>query len=342
MKLITNLITAGVFGLLLTVGPNAEACSRVVWENSKGVVAARTMDWSHSFDDFLFVYPRGLEMDGGVEGAVTWKSKYGSVGCSVIGYAEQYGYDFVKDGHTDGINEKGLSAHLLYLEETKYAKPDERPGLSYLRWVRYVLDNFATVEEAVEGMKKVRIVPVKLSNRVLGVHMAIEDPTGDSAIFEYIDGTLVTHHGKEHKVMTNDPSYPFHVENIKRYKDFGGKEELPGTTEPDDRFVRIAHFLGRLKEPEDAADALAKILSVIKSANVPFDADEYGPTWWTSLTDLTNKTWYFDWSKNPNVVWVKLGNLNFDEGQPVKFVNPRQPNLVGEISGSFQPVSTRK
>ena len=142
--------------------------------------------------------------------------------------------------------------------------------------------------------------------------------------------------------MTNDPAYPFHVENIKRYKDFGGQEDLPGTTEPDDRFVRIAHFLGRLKEPEDAEEALAKVLSVIRSANVPFDADEYGPTWWTSLTDLTNKIWYFDWSKNPNIVWVELDKLKFDEGQPVKFVNPRQPGLVGEISGSFEPVDKRK
>ena len=342
MKLITLLITAGALCLQFSSIFNAEACSRVVWQYGNGVVAARTMDWSHSFEDFLFVYPRGQEMDGGVEGPISWKSKYGSVGCSVIGYAEQYGYDFAKDGHTDGINEKGLSAHLLYLEETKYAKPDNRPGLSYLRWIRYILDNFSTVEEAVEGMKKVRIVPVKLSNRYLGVHMAIEDPMGDSAIFEYINGNLVIHHGKQYSVMTNDPAYPFHVENIKRYKDFGGQEELPGTTEPDDRFVRIAHFLGRLKEPEDAEEALAKILSVIRSANVPFDADEYGPTWWTSLTDLTNKTWYFDWSKNPNIVWVELDKLKFDESQPVKFVNPRQPGLVGEISGSFEPVNKRK
>jgi choloylglycine hydrolase len=237
-------VTAVACGLLAT--PQAGACSRVLWNNNgKFVVAARTMDWSHSFEDMLFVYPRGQKMDGDVDGGVEWTSKYGSVGCSVIGYAKQYGFDFVKDGHSDGINEKGLAAHLLYLEETIYAEPDDRPGLSYMRWVRYILDNFATVDEAVAGMKGVRIVPVEFGGKLLGLHMAIEDPSGDSAIFEYINGNLVVHHGKQYTVMTNDPSYPFHAENIKRFKDFGGDEDLPGTTEPDDRFVRVAHYLGR-------------------------------------------------------------------------------------------------
>ncbi len=323
--------------------PLAQACSRVLWNsNGKAVVAGRTMDWSHTFDDMLFVYPRGQQMDGGVDAGARWTSKYGSVGCSVIGYAQQYGFDFVKDGHTDGINEKGLAAHLLYLEETVYPQPDDLPAVSYLRWVRYVLDNFATVEEAVAGMKRIRIAPVKLSGRVLGSHMAIEDPSGDSAIFEYIDGNLVVHHGKNFTVMTNDPSYPFHVENIKRYKDFGGDEELPGTTDPEDRFVRLAHFLGRLKEPQDADDALGKILSVIKTAAVPYNADEYGPTWWTSLTDCTSKTWYFDWTLNPNIVWVELKNLDFSENQPVKVLNPRNPSLVGEVSRAFEDVKEKQ
>ena len=325
--------------LSLLAASLADACSRVLWNNNgKAVVAGRTMDWAHTFDDMLFVYPRGQQMTGGVEGGLEWESKYGSVGCSIIGYAKKYGFDYTDDGHTDGINEKGLSAHLLYLEETKYPSADERPAVSYLRWVRFVLDNFATVEEAVVGMKKIRIAPVKLNGRVLGSHLAIEDPSGDSAIFEYIDGNLVIHHGSQYTVMTNDPAYPYHVENIKRYKDFGGDEELPGTTGPEDRFVRLAHFLGRLDAPKDAPDALGKINSVIKAAAVPFDADEYGPTWWTSLTDVTNKTWYFDWSLNPNIVWVELDKLDFSASQPVKVVNPRDPKLVGEISGAFQPV----
>jgi choloylglycine hydrolase len=41
------------------------------------------------------------------------------------------------------------------------------------------------------------MVPVAAPNGVAGkVHMAISDSSGDSAIFEYIKGKLVIHHGR--------------------------------------------------------------------------------------------------------------------------------------------------
>jgi penicillin V acylase-like amidase (Ntn superfamily) len=77
---------------------------------------------------------------------------------------------------------------------------------------------------------------------------------------------------------------------------------------------------------------------VIRTATVPFDADEYGPTWWTSLVDCTNRVWFFDWSQNPNTIWVDLKSLNFDEHQPVRVLNPRTPTLTGEVSRAFEAV----
>ncbi len=45
---------------------------------------------------------------------------------------------------------KGLVANLLWLPETEYPVRDKnKPGLAITAWVQYMLDNFATVEEAV-------------------------------------------------------------------------------------------------------------------------------------------------------------------------------------------------
>jgi hypothetical protein len=41
---------------------------------------------------------------------------------------------------------------------------------------------------------------------------------------------------------------------------------------------------------------------------------------------------------NPNIVWVDLRNLNFDEDQPVKVLNPRNPSLAGDVSRAFEEV----
>ncbi len=342
MKVITLMFSAVMAALLAS--PFAEACSRIFWnDNGVAMVTARTLDWAHSFDDVLMVIPRGEKMNGGFKDSPEWTSKYGSVVDSIIPYAKKYGFDYVDDGAVEGINEKGLAVHGLYMGETVYPTDElsDLPPVSYLRLARYLLDNSANVKEAVANMKKVRLKPVKLGDKELGAHFAVEDPTGDSAIFEFIDANLVIHHGKKYTVMTNEPPYPVHIYNLKQYKDLGGTKtdkDLPGSTDSDARFIRAATFLHRLKKPKDATDALGRILGVARTVQVPFDADEYGPTWWTSLTDLTNKVFYFDWALTPNIVWVEIKNLDFSEGQPVKELNPRQPNLVGEVSGSFVPV----
>lgn len=81
-------------------------------------------------------------------------------------------------------------------------------GLSV--WTQYVLDNFATVDEAVAELskEKFRIDAPDLPNGVQSrLHLAISDPSGDSAIFEYRDGKLEIHHGRQCQVMTNSPFY---------------------------------------------------------------------------------------------------------------------------------------
>lgn len=340
-------VTVTLLGaVILAVGytPPTTACSRILWNtNKKAVVCARSFDWAHSFEDYLFVYPRGLKRDGGIgKNSAQWTSKYGSVCATVYGYASKHGFG-IHDGGSDGINEKGLAVHLLYLEETKYEKPDQRPGVTYMRWVSYLLDNYATVKEAVAGMKKIRIVPVALGKEKLGLHVAMEDPTGDSAIVEYIDGNLVIHHGKQYAVMTNDPVYNVQIENLKRYKSFGGTLELPGSTEPDDRFVRAAYFLKHLPEPKNQTQAVGYAFSAIRNVAVPFGAPYKGrtgagtyPTWWLSATDCTNRIFYFNWTKNPNIIWVEIKNVDFSKESAIRMLNPRNPSLVGDVSQAFE------
>ncbi len=50
------------------------------------------------------------------------------------------------------MNEKGLVANLLYLAESRLpqAGATGKPNLSLSTWLQYVLDNFATVAEAVD------------------------------------------------------------------------------------------------------------------------------------------------------------------------------------------------
>ena len=113
---------------------------------------------------------------------------------------------------TDGVNEKGVAVNMLWLTESVYPDlSDSRPTLSVALWAQYLLDNFASVGEAVDALSgdKIAVVTDNLpgEDRLAMVHLSISDRSGDSAIFEYIEGKLVIHHGREYQVMTNSPTF---------------------------------------------------------------------------------------------------------------------------------------
>ena len=108
------------------------------------------MDWKEDLLTNLWIFPRGMARDGGLgKGSLEWTSKYGSLVASVY-----------EGGTADGMNEKGLVANLLYLAESEYPKADPaRPYISISTWVQYVLDNFATVAEAVTALRALGAAP---------------------------------------------------------------------------------------------------------------------------------------------------------------------------------------
>lgn len=165
------------------------ACSRAVYFGIEGqTVTGRSMDWLEDMHTNLWIFPRGMQRDGGMgDKGFKWTSKYGSVIASVY-----------EAGTADGMNEKGLVANLLFLVESEYpsGKNDTHPQMSIAAWTQYLLDSFETVSEAVTEMRKEAFRPVSVvaPNGVEGkIHMSISDRSGDSAIFEYISGKLVIH-----------------------------------------------------------------------------------------------------------------------------------------------------
>ena len=161
-------------------------CTRVVYQGTNAtILTGRSMDWKEECRSNLWIFPRGMDRSGEAgNNPVLWKSKYGSVIASA--------YDICS---TDGMNERGLVANLLWLAESSYPKwSGTKPGLTIAAWVQYVLDNYATVSEAVDDLSQEKFEVVSSlmpdGSRFATLHLAISDATGDSAIFEYLGGKL--------------------------------------------------------------------------------------------------------------------------------------------------------
>lgn len=145
------------------------------------VVTGRNMDWKTEMHSNIWVFPKGMNRNGQAgENSLTWASKYGSVVTSAFEIAS-----------TDGMNEKGLVANLLWLPETRYPVRDKnKPGMAITVWVQYMLDNFANVEEAVNFIEEdtFQVISDMMpdGSRLATLHLSISDATGDCAIFENI------------------------------------------------------------------------------------------------------------------------------------------------------------
>jgi len=307
----------------------AAACTRAVYIGTQDtVMTGRSMDWAEDMHTNLWAFPRGIERDGAAgSNTPKWTSKYGSVVAS--------GYEL---GSADGMNEKGLVANLLFLAESDYGTTEGKPALSMALWAQYVLDNFATVSEAVAVLEKepFRVVTDELPNgKTAQLHLAISDAGGDSAIFEYIGGKLVIHHGKQYRILTNSPSYDQQLALNSYWQEIGGLTFLPGTNRAADRFARASFLIKAI--PTDVApgyinavpdhsyqnQAAASVLSVMRSVSVPLGittpgAPNIASTIWRTVADQKNRVYFFDSATSPNTFWVPLADLNFSEGTRVK------------------------
>lgn len=299
-----------------------EACTRVVYQGKDNtVLTARSMDWKEDTRSNLWIFPRGMKRNGEIgKNPLEWTSKYGSVVASA--------YDICS---TDGMNEKGLVANLLWLAESEYPQWDgKKPGLSIAAWVQYILDNFATVDEAISYVEKgtFEVVSDMMPDRtrMATLHLSISDADGDNAIFEYIGGELKIHHDKSYQVMTNSPVFDQQLALNDYWKNIGGTTFLPGTNRAADRFVRASFYINAIPKVADTRTAVASVFSVIRNTSVPLgittpNEPNISSTRWRTVSDQKNKVYFFESTIQPNVFWVNLRDVDFSEKAPVKMLD---------------------
>ena len=323
----------------------ARACTRVLLnENAPAVLVGRTMDWPESTLPIITVFPRGMVRDGGRLGpvvvvhqnALTWTSKYGTMVTTLYGV-----------GTADGFNERGLAMHLLYSTNCDFGPRDtSRPGIQAGLWGQYLLDNAATVPEALALLDKVQFVMVEYRGHEALLHLALEDASGDSAIVEYIDGKCIIHHGRQYRVLTNDPDYAQQLKllNAQDFSNPNRAMPLPGNVHPVDRFQRASYFLAFLPKTDSERQAVAGLLAIMRNVSVPFgvpyneDFDTY-QTEYRTVMDLTNKRYFFELTTAPNVIWVDLKDFDLEPGSPVMALDPDNIDLSGNTTKEFKPIN---
>jgi penicillin V acylase-like amidase (Ntn superfamily) len=327
-----------LFAATLISATSGYACTRAVYQGPENtVITARSMDWKDEIPANLWLFPKGMQRNG-VAGpnSITWTSRYGSIVASAFDIAS-----------SDGMNEKGLVANLLWLAESRYPQYDgSKKGLSVAAWVQYVLDHFATVEEAVAALRAEPFVVVSTNipgtDTFAALHLSISDIKGDNAIFEYIDGKLVIHHDRSYAVMTNSPVFEKQLALNEYWRQIGGAAMLPGTNRAADRFVRASFYMDAIEQTSDPRIAVAGVFSVIRNASVPFgissrEQPNISSTRWRSVSDQKYLVYYFETALTPSTFWVDLKRVDFSANAPVKRLSlVNYETYAGDALDSFK------
>ena len=330
---------------VMALSTSSDACTRVIHTFKNGdVMTARSMDWYVRYQTDIWKFPRGITRNGlSVKNPAKWVSKYGSV-VVVQTTAKQA-------AATDGMNEKGLVANMLYLTETKYAPRDiNKKGVASSVYVQFLLDNFATVDEAVAFIKKdtIQMIPVPIPNskHLPTMHISLSDANGDSAVIEFLDEKVVIHHAKEYQVMTNSPTYKEQLALTAYWDTIGGHNFLPGTRNSPDRFVRASFYNKHLPEAKTYREEIAGLISIIRNASSPFGRPDpqkpnVSTTLWRTLADQTHKIFYFESTISPNLLWIDYKKLDFSQGSASKVLPiADDAEYMGNVNDKFKQEKT--
>ncbi|MBR5831450.1 MAG: choloylglycine hydrolase family protein [Bacteroidales bacterium] len=331
-----------LFALLFTTHYfSSEACTGISLRSADGsYFQARTIEWGGTnLNSMYVVVPRHFSQTSLTptgENGLTFKSKYGYVGMAVS----------QKEFIAEGINEVGLSAGLFYYPNygsyLDYNPAYNSITLADLQFVAWILSQFSSVDEVMQGVNDVRIVSIQPGpSSANAIHWRVGDKTGKQIVIEIEEGVVHIHENVL-GVLTNAPNYQWHITNLNNYVNLtpenpkrhpmgpidvfpfsygSGFLGLPGDFSPPSRFVRIAFFKATAPTLKTARETMLQCFTILNNFDIPIGMeypkgeipDLPSATQWTSVIDLTHREIYYKTFYNNSIRRIALADIDFEK-----------------------------
>ena len=323
--MLRKILVAALSAALVFATTPSLACTGISLKADDGAaIRGRTLEFGFPLQSQVIVVPAGKEFSGtlpdGGKG-LTFTSRYAFAGANALNMTVII----------DGVNDQGLSVGLFYFpgyaSYTPLTKENAARALAPYEFGVWALANFATVDEVRTAVKDIALVATPAPGLgspqgiVPGVHFFLQDRSGKSLVVEPVDGTLKVHDAPL-GVMTNAPTYDWHMANLANYINLSPKDVeqeklgavmlsafgagagmlgLPGDFTPPSRFVRAALFSQAAAPNKTADQAVLSAFHILNQFDIPkgsvVNAAIGSPTpeitEWTSVADLKNLRWYF-------------------------------------------------
>lgn len=343
MKNITTPIASLVAAGMLFSGFSSHACTSLLLPTKDGsYVYGRTMEFGFDLDSKGGFVPRGLKVQAegpkGVTGK-SWTTKYAVIGLNAFGMAMI----------VDGMNEKGLAGGILYYagfaEYTDAKDAIDGQVLAPWEFLSWALTNFATVGEVKDAISQVQVVGEVLPALKIAppFHYTLHDANGDSIVVEPTGGKLVVHENP-YGVLTNGPSFPWHVTNMQTYIKMSpvnapplkvagqtitnlgqgsGWLGIPGDPTPPSRLIRALAYSMTTNPKPSGIESVRLMEHIMNNFDIPYgfiqDASggHFDYTQWTAISDIGTGRYYVKTYDNPNLMEISFSDFDLDADAPV-------------------------
>lgn len=335
MKNLTRLLVASAL-VFSSIG-SSFACTVLITHDANGATyEGRTNEYAGMQPDRLTYYPVGTQIvsvkPNGQQG-LTFDTKYAILGVTLHNMTPNAKQDVLHEG----VNDQGMTFSINALMGNTSAQlnsntPNVLSAVDVGTWALGNFSNVAQVKQALQN-KDVNIWLPKIAsmdNLVAPVHFALFDKSGAGIVIEFLHGQVQVYDNPV-GVMTNNPPFPWHLENLNNYAQltnvdknsgqFGNLKvaafdsgnalaNLPSSETSSGRFIKAAYYstyVQKAKTPQLAIQNLAHVMNNFdRPIDITIDSAATGSrgegntsagstseaTYFTVLNDLANHKFY--------------------------------------------------
>ena len=305
-------------------------CTCIKWSSNGKCYFGRTLDNSIGFNQKIVLTPRNYPIK--LSSTEIIHNHYSVLGTATV--IDNYPL------YADGINEFGLCATgLRFTDCAKYfPKKDYKNNVSPYEFILYVLATCKDICDVKNKLSNMSLVDIPFSDNLplADLHWMIADKKECIVVESTKEGLNV--YDNMFNVLTNNPPFPFHSENIKLYLSLTPKHPfnkfynlpnlspfcegvgsifLPGDYSSPSRFIRATFLLSNSIQFEDDNNSILQFFKILNSVTLikgaVYTKEELCHyTIYTSCMDMTNLTYCYRTYENSSIHYISLKKENID------------------------------
>ena len=296
----------------------------------------RNLDVPFTYDESIVITPRKFPFPFRCTG--TLKSHYAMIGVATVvnGYPLYY----------DATNEYGLSMAGLNFSENAYYFPlsDDTINIAPFELIPWVLTQCKSVQDAIQTLKNVQIADIQYSGSLPStpLHWLVSDKS-KSIVIEPLETGLQIH-SNPIGILTNSPTFHFHLQNLRQYLNLTSKEPvnrfssdldltsfslgaggfgLPGDLTSASRFIRAAFVKYNSIHHKDDLSNIRQFFHILQSVAQQEGCvqvgDLYEKTVYSSCCNTDCGVYYYTTYENGQIIGIDMRKENLDSVNLMQF-----------------------